>query len=134
MTYWRRSEGKRGPAFKAWPNKARYGPRLTWDDLPAPRDKYYEENQWFMRAWHEIVGEPYRDAIVETLMEDPIAAQHRFADFNTRCCSCGKKLTNDISKVYGIGPECRRSIPTEILANYYRPDIGRAHALVTNSK
>ena len=43
-------------------------------------------------------------------------------------CMCGKALTNDLSKVCGIGPECRRGISPEILANYYRPEVGRVHA------
>ncbi len=43
-------------------------------------------------------------------------------------CECGKKLTNDTSKVYGIGPECRKGLPADVLANYYRLDVSRAHA------
>jgi hypothetical protein len=54
-------------------------------------------------AFSETLTQPYRKAIVEAILEDPVAADHRFADFNTRCC-CGKRLTDDLSKVYGIGP------------------------------
>jgi hypothetical protein len=35
---------------------------------------------------------------------------------------------NDLSKVYGIGPECRKGMSAEVLANYYRPEVGRMHA------
>ncbi len=88
--------------------------------------------------YHEIrEGRERRMAVVslhssgwsaKAIADDPIAAKHRFADFATRCCSCGKKLTNDISKVYGIGPECRKGLSAEVLANYYRLDVSQAHA------
>jgi hypothetical protein len=37
-------------------------------------------------------------------------------------------LSDDHSKVYGIGPECRSGLSTEQLALYYTPRLGRAHA------
>jgi hypothetical protein len=126
MTYWRRSDGKRGPTFKPWPATARYGWVLYKKDRPKlPKEISCNT---YVRAYYETLGPPYRYAVVEAIAEDPVAAQQRFADFNTRCCMCGKKLTNDLSKVYGIGPECRKGIPSEVLANYFRPEVSKAHA------
>jgi hypothetical protein len=128
MTYWRARPGR----FGAWPNKARYGPTLTREDLPEGMDPRSDEGQAFIQRWMEREHAPYWSAIVKSIAADPIAAQHRFADFTVRCCDCGKKLTNDLSKVYGIGPECRKGLPQEVLANYYRQDISRAHATSAN--
>ncbi len=124
MTYWRARPGQ----FGAWPKKARYGPTLTRDDLPEGMDPRSEGGQAFIQRWIERERDPYWSAIVEAIASEPLTAQHRFADFTVRCCSCGKKLTNDASKVYGIGPECRKGLPQEVLANYYRQDVSRAHA------
>jgi hypothetical protein len=128
MTYWRRKDGKRGPTFKPWPLKARYGPVLYTKDVSKSFPDGVTRNE-YVRAWYKVHSHPYRDAIVEAILEAPIAAQHRFADFNTRCCNCGRVLTNDLSKVYGIGPECRKGLSAETLATYYRPWVSRAHGL-----
>ncbi len=112
--------------FEPWPAKARYGPQLTKADLPA--GQYTEEGQAFIRDWLENVGQPYRDAVIEAIVVDPVAAGKRFAEWKLRCCMCGKALTNEESKVYGIGTECRRGIPTEVLARYLTPEVGRLHA------
>ena len=124
MTYWRRLPNKFGP----WPPKSRYGPMLARADLPDGLEPHSEEGQAFVRNWFENVHEPYWRAVVEAIAADPVAAGHRFADFAVRCCSCGKRLTNDLSKVYGIGPECRKGLSEEVLANYFRPEVGRVHA------
>jgi Family of unknown function (DUF6011) len=131
MTYWRRAEGNRGPTFKPWPAKARYGWVLYKKDRPE-LPKEISRNT-YIRAYYETLGPPYRRAIVEAIQEDPVAAQQRFADWAIRCCMCGKGLTNDRSKVYGIGPECRKGMPSEVLANYFRPQVARVHAKAENS-
>jgi hypothetical protein len=64
-------------------------------------------------------------AIVETIAEDPVAAGQRFAGWAICCCCCGKALTNDLLEAYGIGPECHKGLSTELLANYFRPEVGR---------
>jgi hypothetical protein len=128
MTYWRRkNHKKRGQSFGPWPTKARYGWVLLRSDIPEDLPPEISRDT-YVRAYYETLATPYRQAIVEAIEEDPVAAQHRFADFNTRCCYCGKRLTNDLSKVYGIGPECRKGLSPEVLANYYRPEVGKAHA------
>lgn len=133
MTYWRRKDkGKnKRPAFDPWPLKARYAPVLYSKDLPDEEvlRRLTLSKHDYMAAWYRTLNSPYLEAIVESLLEDPVAAQHRFADFNTRCLNCAKKLTNDLSKVYGIGPECRKGLSAETLATYNRPAVSRAHGL-----
>ena len=129
MTYWRKKVRKRGgQSFGPWPQKARYGPTLTRKDLPEGVSERSEEGQAFIRDWYENVSRLYKDAIVAAIVEDPVIAGQRFADWAIRCCCCGKGLTNDRSKVYGIGPECRKGMPGEVLANYFRAEVGKAHA------
>jgi hypothetical protein len=125
ITYWRVRAGSFGP----WPKKARYGPTLTRSDLPEGMDPRSEECRAFADRWFDETKEPYDAAIVRAISADPIAAKHRFSDFQVRCCDCGRKLTNDLSKVYGIGPECRKGLPDAVLANYYRRDVSHAHAM-----
>jgi hypothetical protein len=130
MTYWwRRVKGKKRPrqAFDPWPLKAEYAPVLYHKDVPDGKvlEGLTLSRNDYVHAWHKTLSWPYREAIVEAILEDPIAAQHQFADLNTRCCNCGRKLTNDLSKVYGIGPECRKDLSSEVLANYFRPEVGR---------
>jgi hypothetical protein len=130
MTYWYRGQKGRKTkrhVFSPWPSGARYGPQLTsWEDVPYPKGS--EEAKLYVRAFYKILGEPYRNAIEEIIHRDPVAAGQRFADWKTRCCFCGKALTNELSKVYGVGPECRKGLPAEVLANYYRPEVGKVHA------
>lgn len=138
MTYWRRKDkGKnKRPAFDPWPLKARYAPVLYSKDLPEGDvlRRLTLSKREYVHAWYKTLSWPYLEAIVESILDDPVAAQHRFADLNTRCCNCGKKLTNDLSKVYGIGPECRKGLSAETLATYYRPWVSRAHGLHENRR
>lgn len=121
MTYW--YTGKRD--LEAWPPKARYGPviRITLEEAP--------EDDAERLAWCERVYAParhYRFAIEAAIQANPVAAGQRFAQFASRCCVCGRTLTDNLSKCYGIGPECRAGIDTEVLARYYTPAVARAHA------
>lgn len=129
MTYWYRGvKGRKRlrSVFDPWPSKARYGPQFTWDDVPYERGT--REAMHYIRALSEVLVKPYRHAIVEAVAEDPAAAAQRFATLSTRCCLCGRKLTNEESKVVGIGPECGKGIPKEVLANHFRTQTGQAHA------
>jgi hypothetical protein len=130
VTYWRRKNLKaaRGtrPDFGPWPLKARYGPVLYTRDVPATL--HAEQRREWIRSWYAANFEPYRAAVIEAIAADPVAAGKRFADLTSRCCSCGRTLTDDLSKVYGIGPECRSGLTAEHLALYYAPRLGQAHA------
>ena len=120
MTYWR--DSTRGEGFMAWPPKVRYGPVLYRRDVPKDRQeqRLVVEQHWAReREWHQQVR--------EAIEADPITAAKRFAEFTSRCCLCGRTLTDEASKVYGIGPECRRGLPHEVLANHFAPQISSLH-------
>ena len=130
MSYWRRKDkGKnKRPSFEPWPLKAKaYGPRLLKSDprlIGMSRDEMME----FARKWYETEKKSYMDAVIEIIAADPIEAGKQFADWQLRCCMCGKGLTTDDSKVYGIGPECRKGMSKEFLDNYFPPQVGKLHA------
>jgi Family of unknown function (DUF6011) len=129
MTYWRIKRSKRGSAtFGPWPNKASYGPTLSRDLLPEGVKSSSMAGQQILREWFEREQKPYQDAIVDAIAEDPLAAMHRFAAFATHCMICGKALTHEYSKVVGIGPECRKGMSAERLAELAVPEVGRVHA------
>jgi Family of unknown function (DUF6011) len=123
VTYWRRAQVR--SQFGPWPPKARYGPVLRRSDVPDGLSGQARD-EW-VRRWFTEVREPYDAAVREAIAADPVAAGKRFADLLTRCCLCGRKLSDARSKVYGIGPECRQGISAEVLAAYFVPRVGRAH-------
>lgn len=45
-------------------------------------------------------------AVLATINADPAVAAMRFAIEQTRCFSCGRMLTDEISRLRGQGPEC----------------------------
>ena len=61
------------------------------------------------------------------------AAATRFAVFRSRRCCCGKVLSDERSKVYGIGPECRRGISPDTLRRFVDA-VARAHWLVEGTR
>ncbi|GGX02105.1 DUF6011 domain-containing protein [Streptomyces chryseus] len=123
MTYWR----VRGETVTAWPAKAWYGPaRPLKRDAPADAD---ERIAW-LREWQAGYREWLR-TVRAALDRDPAAARRNFADLTTRCCQCGRALTDDRSKVLGVGPECRRGVSEELLALICTPAVAAAHAART---
>lgn len=128
ITYWRRRGTKRAarPAFSPWPLKASYGPVLYASAVP--RDLRGDGRREWIRSWHAANTAAYRAAVIQAVAADPIATGRRFAELTSRCCSCGRALTDARSKVYGIGPECRSGMAAAQLALYFAPEVGRAHA------
>lgn len=123
MTYWRRSETKGRQEFTPWPSKTEYGPLLN---VPAGL-RGQQRSEW-VTWWYWEVRHPWDQAVAAALLADPVAAARRFAEFATRCCCCGRTLTDARSKVYGIGPECRTGITVGTLAALYVPAVAAAHA------
>lgn len=124
MTYWRRTRTARTSSLKPWPAKARYGPAVPRrSDIPADR----AARDRFVTAWLEA-RRTYLARVVAAITAGPEAAGCRFAELGVRCCKCGRALSDETSKVYGIGPECRSGISAAVLARYYTPKVGRAHA------
>lgn len=125
MTYWRHTSTGRRPGLKPWPVKAMYGPVLYRKDVP-PGLRTEQRRDW-LQAWLRDVHHPWHAAIRESIATDPTRAGKRFADMSTRCCSCGRALTEEYSKVVGIGPECRQGLNAALLAQYVTPRVSRAH-------
>lgn len=121
MTYWRRT----AHTLRPWPPRARYEPRLLRTDVPDGLTGN-ELREYAVRWWHEVAG-PWHDAITAAIDTDPAGCAARFAALTTRCCWCGRRLTDSASKTYGIGPDCRAGYPDESLAELAEA-VGRAHA------
>ena len=122
ITYWRKD--KRGN-LRPWPPKARYGPVLLRRDVPPdmpPQDR----NEW-VRGWYREHAYPWHDAIRATIDTEPELCLARFATFTSRCCWCGRTLTDAASKTYGIGPDCRSGLSDNLLAALAN-GTGKAHA------
>jgi hypothetical protein len=113
VTYWRVAPSRYGRRLTAWPPRARYGPRLLRSEVPPASDR---EGRAAAIAAHSAAGRAWHAAVVQELARDVAAAAARFALLRTRCCCCGRPLTDPASKTYGIGPECRQGLPDVWLA------------------
>jgi hypothetical protein len=131
MTYWYTDHRGR---LSAWPSKLRndaYGPTL-WTK-PGPNREHIvpdglterERGEW-IKNWFETVRQPWMAKIRAAIDADRDACLARFAAFASRCCCCGKTLTDAASKAYGIGPDCRAGLPPEVLEACARA-MGRVH-------
>lgn len=121
MTYWKAKDGKVTP----WPAKAQYGPVLLRSEVPKRSD--WEARIVFIETWAQTVLYPYMDRIRDAIVSDPDAAAARFSGLTNRCHNCRRVLTDEASKVYATGPECRKNYSPEMLAMWARA-VGRAHA------
>lgn len=72
---------------------------LKWDDKVCGK---IENGQAF--AWGADFG-AVKDLLVE-IEADPLAAAIKYGRLSSRCCSCGRDLTNPESIARGIGPDC----------------------------
>jgi hypothetical protein len=126
ITYWRAADH----VLKPWPGKARYGSRLLHRDVPA--GLHGQQRSAWVRDWYRTTRAPWDAAVRVAIETDPVTHGRRFAEFTSRCCYCGKTLTDQRSKVYGIGPDCRRGMSTEMLARF-APTMGRAHAVALDN-
>lgn len=86
-----------------WPAKALYGPILWRRDVPK---KQPERNQ--VREAYRARRKAWMDAVTAGILQDLKAAAALFAATSVHCSSCGRALTDQMSKELGIGPECRR--------------------------
>lgn len=122
MTYWRRMPSG---GVKPWPEKSKYGPRLLKSQVPA--DMKGTDRAEYVRAWFQRVSNPWHDQITAAIEADPQGCAARFAQLQTRCICCGRVLTDPESKVYGIGPDCRRGFSDEEGSEWVE-SVGRAQA------
>lgn len=114
-----------------WPAKARYGPVLYKRDVPAGLKG--EDRQAWISEWIARNSRRWWAAVRQAVADDPDTAQARFAALCTRCCMCGRVLTDQASKAYGIGPECRAGWPDEWLATMAER-VGRMHAALESTE
>jgi Family of unknown function (DUF6011) len=114
LAYWYRPKrGRQAGRIRPWPpRRNRWGVLLRSDVLAQPPGRereVYQINHWTLvragRRW-----------VAEQISEDPIGCAARFAASKSICCCCGKSLTDERSKTYGIGPDCRQGIRPEVLA------------------
>lgn len=59
-------------------------------------------------------GGEWASAVLARILVNPTRTASSYGHELGRCCRCGKKLTDDRSRWYGIGPECEKVWP-EIL-------------------
>lgn len=106
ITCWRETPGR----LEAWPKGIRVGPigPLTNADFPANK----AERQRFRKNINQAQRDYYAKVRAQ-ICADPDLARARFATFTTRCCICGRTLTDPESKALGIGPDCGRTVDDE---------------------
>lgn len=78
----------------------------------------------FMAKWNNNVPMPLRTmtGTVEKETKGMVFMKlHGQAEPVVRCMRCGRTLTNEVSKIYGIGPECITKIP--VLINLDAADV-----------
>jgi hypothetical protein len=113
LSYWYRPKrGHKAGEILPWPpRRNRWGRLLRADVLAQPIEQRetYQVNHWtLVRAG--------RREVERQIEEDPIGCAARFAASKSICCCCGKALSDERSKAYGIGPDCRSGIRPEVLA------------------
>jgi hypothetical protein len=121
MTYWRERNG----ILYMWPNKARYGPTLLRSDVPKGLVGY-RKNEWAVK-WYHANRIPWQEKVNAAIEADRDKASAVFAAFCTRCGFCGKELKEEKSKVTGIGPECVKGLPDELVWRFIQ-EVSAAHA------
>lgn len=58
---------------------------------------------------HPIKGHAAKEAILSKIAEDPAGAARRYGQEIGSCAICGRTLTDEASREYGIGPVCREN-------------------------
>lgn len=76
-------------------------PLLMYRPLDAEESVRKDEFLW--------VSQPHMEKYVILAMVDPIRAGQKYASELGRCMICGKTLTDERSRHYGIGPECEKT-------------------------
>ena len=60
--------------------------------------------------FQDRVGREEQSVVVAAILADPIAARQTFARETVHCFRCGRKLTDQVSRTRGVGPECVKFI------------------------
>jgi hypothetical protein len=80
--------------FRVTEGKGRWAGR-TFLEIQASDDRYAVRNP------------ERRAAILKTIAEDLLDAERRYGQELGKCSRCGRTLTDETSRAYGIGPDCR---------------------------
>lgn len=67
--------------------------------------------------WPSGAWSLYKQSVIDMMLlmiADSRGCMRRFAQELGRCCNCGKSLTDERSRYYGIGPECEKDRPDVI--------------------
>jgi len=80
---------------------------------------YPSGSVWFAKTGDRL------DQSLLMIAADPYTSAMNYAFLHSVCSSCGKKLTDNRSRYYGIGPECEKKWP-EII-NRVNADKGPFH-------
>ncbi len=70
---------------------------------------YFKTTQYLDRFKSDelmTIRYPEKVEVLDLINADPAKAQMRFAVELTRCFCCGRMLTDEISRLRGIGPDC----------------------------
>jgi hypothetical protein len=124
LCYWYRPKhGKKAGRLEKWPpRRSDWGALYRKDVAAQPPDQRVE---YQMAHWQRVRAA--REEIVNTIDADPGLAAARFAAARSACCFCGRELTDERSKTYGVGPDCRSGMPPEKLTQLIGA-MRRAHA------
>ncbi len=112
LSYWYRPKrGKRAGQLRPWPpGRNDWGALYRKDVLAQPPA---ERVDYQVAHWQRVRAG--REETAKTIEADPVLAAARFAACHSICCCCGKGLTDERSRTYGIGPDCRSGIDPEVL-------------------
>lgn len=70
------------------------------------------EDAWFRWPSGSItVLKPSVEDLMIAVITDHIGAMRKYSQKVGRCCRCAKRLTDDRSRHYSIGPECEKYLP-----------------------
>jgi hypothetical protein len=118
LHYWYRAQrGQHEGRIRPWPpGRSHFGVLYKRD---IPDEQTCQETfgctpgEWTRMYWDDV--KDVRQAAMREIGEHTGEAAARFAALQSACCCCGRTLTDERSKVYGIGPECRAALPPEAL-------------------
>jgi hypothetical protein len=113
LSYWYRPKrGRRAGEILPWPpRRNRWGILLRAVVLEVPLE---QRDDYRIAHWKRV--REGREIVKEMIRRDPVGAAARFAAAQSICCCCGKALTDERSRAYGIGPDCRQGVKPEVLA------------------
>ncbi len=117
-SYWYRpSKGLHAGTLRPWPPRVSQWGRLRQSDVPFDHRTDRVRYLAFVDTHFVRVGAA-RELVRRAVEADPDVAAARFAAFTVRCCLCGKILSDERSRCFGVGPDCRAGFAPLVLARF----------------